>query len=51
MHICSIFLVTFFSLLNFLFLGTGVMHQVNLEYLARVVSVQDDQILFPGDEI
>ena len=26
--------------------GTGVMHQVNLEYLARVVSVQDD-VLFP----
>lgn len=26
--------------------GTGVMHQVNLEYLARVVTVQDN-ILFP----
>ena len=33
---------TFNKMFNFL----GVMHQVNLEYLARVVTVQDN-ILFP----
>ena len=27
--------------------GTGVMHQVNLEYLARVVTCQEDDLLFP----
>jgi aconitate hydratase len=27
--------------------GTGVMHQVNLEFLARVVTCQDDDLLFP----
>ena len=27
--------------------GTGVMHQVNLEYLSRLVAVKDDQVLIP----
>ena len=27
--------------------GTGVMHQVNLEYLARIVAVNEEDVLFP----
>ena len=27
--------------------GTGVMHQVNLEYLSRLVAVKDDSVLIP----